>query len=66
MKYEKKFVDTNIRKTIVENMGRKKQFVDGIDEKYVDQNKPANVNVKNKEGIRQNRYFRSSNIKINI
>ena len=66
MKYEKKFVDTNIRKTIVENMGRKKQFVDRIDEKYVDQNKPANGNVQNKEGICQDRYFRSANININI
>ena len=36
---------------------RQKRFVDGIDEKYVAQNKPSNVNVQNKEGIRQSRIF---------
>ena len=35
-----------------ENVGMKK-FVGGIDEKNVDQHKPANDNVQSMEGIRQ-------------
>ena len=34
-------------------------FVDGIDEKCVDQNKSAHGNVQNREGIQKKRYFRS-------
>ena len=40
----------------VENVGMKK-FVYGIDEKYVDQNKPVNGNVLDREGILQNLIF---------
>ena len=31
-------------------MDRKKKFVGGIEEKYVDQNKPANFNMYTKQG----------------
>ena len=34
-----------------------KKLVDGFDEKYFDQNKPANGNVQNRENIRQNLIF---------
>ena len=39
-------------KFVATNMDGKKKFVGEIDEKYVDQNKPANFNIQNKEGIR--------------
>ena len=44
---------------------RKQKFVDGIDEKSVDQNKPPNGNVRNREVIRQNLIFPLVNKTIN-
>ena len=51
------FVATKVDKKSLLKIWAEKKFVDGIDEKYVDQNKPANGNVRNKEGIRQNLIF---------
>ena len=38
------------KKVCCNKYGQKKKFVGGIDEKYVDQNKPANFNMYTKQG----------------
>ena len=48
-------VATKVEKQVC--MWQKIKFVDGIDEKYVDHNKPANGIVHSREGIRQHLIF---------
>ena len=55
--FKKKSIATKVEKKVCWQSGQKNKFVDRIDEKYVDQNKPANGNVIIKEGIRQNVIF---------
>ena len=48
---KKKSVATKIEKKALLKIWAEKKFVHGIGGKYVDQNKPANGNVQNREGI---------------
>ena len=49
---KKSLSQKNSEKMLVENIiWTEKKFDDVIDEKYVDQKKPANGNVQNREGI---------------
>ena len=41
----------------VENVGRKIKLVDEIDKKYVNQNKPGNGILQNREGLQQDMIF---------
>ena len=41
----------------VENVGRKIKLVDEIDKKYVNQNKPGNDILQNREGLQQDMIF---------